>query len=88
MKIVEKNKAIELRKQGKTYTEIQKRIPVSKSSLSYWLRDIKLTNKQLARIRYKNDKIKEKFIKFNELKRKQSEDNKGVIINNAIKRYI
>lgn len=83
MKILEKNKAIDLRKEGKTFGEILKEIPVSKSSLSYWLRDITLTDEQLARIRYKNDKIKEKFIKFNELKRKRTEENRKVIVCNA-----
>lgn len=85
MKILERNRAIDLRKQGKTLGEILKEIPVSKSSLSYWLRDINLTNEQLARIRYKNDKIKEKFIKFNELRRKESEENKKTISCNATK---
>lgn len=79
MKVLEKNRAIELRKEGKTYTEIQNCLPVSKSFLSYWLRNIKLTNEQLSRIRYKNEKIKLKFIKFNELKRKRAERYKRVI---------
>lgn len=84
MKILEKNKAIELRKQGLTLDEILKEVSASKASLSYWLKDIKLTDKQLARIKYKNDKIKDKFIKFNELKKKQSDENKAAIFNNAI----
>lgn len=85
MKILERYKAIKLRKQGKTLSEILKEIPVSKGSLSYWLRDIKLTSEQLTKIRYKNDKIKEKFIKFNELKRKKSEENKKAIVCNAMR---
>lgn len=84
MRTLEKNKAIELRRQGKTFGEILKEIAVSKGSLSYWLREIKLTEEQLARIKYKNDKIKEKFIKFNELRKKQSEENKKTIINKAL----
>lgn len=85
MKRLEKNKAIELRRKGKTFCEILKVVPVSKGSLSYWLREINLTNEQLARVRYKNDKIKAKFIKFNELRKKQSEDNKRTIVSNAVK---
>ena len=50
MKLKEKLKAIELRKDGKSYKEIQKRIPVSKGTLSIWLRDIKLTLLQEQRI--------------------------------------
>lgn len=85
MKTLEKNKAINLRKQGKTLGEILKEISVSKGSLSHWLRDINLTSEQLARIRYKNDRIKEKFTKFNELRRKQSDDNRRIIVRNAIR---
>ncbi len=83
MKIVEKNKALDLRRQGKTFSEILKETPVSKTSLSYWLRDIRLTNKQLSRIAYKNNKIKQKFIKFNALRRKQADDKKKIILRKA-----
>ena len=38
MKTKEKDEAVELRKSGLTYREILGRLPVSKSSLSYWLR--------------------------------------------------
>ena len=37
-----KQKAIQLRKQGKTYLQIQHTIHVSKSTLSLWLRDVEL----------------------------------------------
>lgn len=46
MKYQEKIKAIELRKQGKSYKEIRKEIKVTKSTLSLWLRDVVLTKKQ------------------------------------------
>ncbi|MFH1457614.1 MAG: hypothetical protein ABIG31_00360 [Candidatus Omnitrophota bacterium] len=84
MKILERKKATDLRKQGLTFTEILKEIPVSKASLSYWLKDIKLTDEQLARISYKNDKIKRNFIGFNELRKIYSEDSKRNIVSNAI----
>ncbi len=38
----EKEKAIALRKQGKTYSEILAKIPVAKSTLSLWLHDVGL----------------------------------------------
>lgn len=50
MKLKEKLRAIRLRKLGKSYSEIQKRARVSKSTLSLWLRDIKLTPIQEKRI--------------------------------------
>lgn len=46
MKLPEKIEAIRLRKTGKSYREIRKRLKVSKSTLSLWLRDVQLTEKQ------------------------------------------
>lgn len=43
IKIAEKEKAIALRKQGKTYTDILKVVPVAKSTLAIWLKDAKLS---------------------------------------------
>ncbi|MBN2097926.1 MAG: hypothetical protein JW714_05600 [Candidatus Omnitrophica bacterium] len=40
MKIIERQKAIKLRRQGSTYAEIRKLLKVSKGSLSLWLRKI------------------------------------------------
>lgn len=45
-----KNKAIQLRKEGKTYSEILKCVPVAKSTLSLWLRDVGLSKSQKQRI--------------------------------------
>ena len=41
-----KNKAIKLRKDGKSYSEILKYIPVAKSTLSLWLRSVDLSKRQ------------------------------------------
>lgn len=49
-KIVEKQKAVELRKQGLSYREILEQIPVAKSSLSLWLRSVKLARRQHQRL--------------------------------------
>lgn len=53
---VKKEKAVRLRKEGKTYSEILKEVSVAKSTLSEWFRDVslsipqkqKLTEKKLA----------------------------------------
>ena len=56
MKVLERNKAIKLRRQGKTFREIIREVvPVSKGSLSCWLRGIELNSNQLRRIEYKNN---------------------------------
>ena len=46
----EKEKAINLRKEGKTYSEILSVVPVAKSTLSLWLHSTKLAKKQKQRI--------------------------------------
>lgn len=48
-----KDFAIELRKGGYSYSEIQKFCPIPKSTLSYWFRDIKLSEPQLLRLEKK-----------------------------------
>lgn len=46
----EQTKAISLRKKGYTYREILNQIPVAKSTLSLWLRDVGLSKRQIQRI--------------------------------------
>ncbi len=50
MKEAERQRAIELRKQGISYFHILKEISVSKSTLSLWLRDIELTPEQKEKL--------------------------------------
>lgn len=53
-KLKDKENVIKLRKLGYSYSEILKKVRVSKSSLSSWLRDVKITNSQIERLRSKN----------------------------------
>lgn len=50
IKSQEKEKAISLRKQGKTYSEILSVISVAKSTLSIWLNSVDLSKKQKQKI--------------------------------------
>ncbi len=63
-----KDFAIELRKGGYSYSEIQKFCPVQKSTLSYWFRDIKLSEPQLARLKKKRLEAAQKGSKAKILK--------------------
>src|SRR3989344_798946 len=47
------NIAIEMRKRGLSYSDIEDRIHIPKSTLSYWLKNIKLTPEQTKKL---NDK--------------------------------
>lgn len=49
-KILEKDKAIQLRKCGFSYREILREIPVAKSSLSLWLHSVGLSKNQKQRL--------------------------------------
>jgi len=49
-KLKEKEKAIQLRRNGLSYREILEQIPVAKSSLSLWLRSVKLAKRQKQRL--------------------------------------
>ena len=48
--INEKQEAIDLRKKGKTYSEILKEVPVAKSTLSEWFRDVKLSKPEFQKL--------------------------------------
>ncbi|PIU14595.1 hypothetical protein COT20_02640 [bacterium (Candidatus Gribaldobacteria) CG08_land_8_20_14_0_20_39_15] len=71
-KIQEKQKAIGLRKQGLSYNEILREVPVAKSTLSLWLRSVglsqkqkqKLTEKKLASMRRGQEACRVKRIKI------------------------
>lgn len=49
----ERKKAIKLRKEGLSYSEIASRLLVSQASLSLWLRDIKLSKVQVEKLSIK-----------------------------------
>lgn len=53
IKVIEKNIAIELRREGATYSEILKKIKVSKSTLLIWLKEVGLAKDQKQRITQK-----------------------------------
>ncbi len=53
MKLDLKAKSIELRTKGLSYSEIQKYVPVSRASLSLWLKPIKLSKKQKRHLKEK-----------------------------------
>ena len=50
LKLQEKEKAIKLRKNGLSYSEILRKVPVAKSTLSLWLRSIGLAKRQKQRL--------------------------------------
>ena len=58
-RIIDRQKAVRLRKQGKTYTQIREALKVSKGTLSDWLSGFPLTTKQMISLEknIKNNKI-------------------------------
>ncbi len=71
-KSIEKLQAQRYRSKGMGISAIARSLHVSKSSVSYWCRDIELSDKQLAKVQEKQSKAGIKaLLKFAEQKRKQ-----------------
>ena len=68
-KAIEKARAVKLRKKGLSYLEIREYLPVAKSTLSLWLRDIPLTKKQIRRLRIKGGRFQHLASQANKRKR-------------------
>lgn len=60
MKSKLKKQTIKMRKRGMTYSEILKKVPVAKSTLSLWLRSVGLAKKQKQKITKKRIKASKK----------------------------
>ena len=60
-RILERQKAIRLRKEGKSYSQIKEALGISKSTLHYWLRDFPLSQKRIRELRDNNPKRIENF---------------------------
>lgn len=68
-----KNTALKLRREGHSYSEIRKIVDVSKSTLTFWFKNIKLDDEQLKNIRTKGKEIfREKIKNKNESIQKES----------------
>jgi hypothetical protein len=75
-KILEKEEAIRLRKLGKSYKEIRSILPVSKGSLSLWLRGYPLSPEQLRELR---DWNAERIEHYRETRARQREAKLAII---------
>jgi hypothetical protein len=82
-----KEKAIRLRKEGKTYSEILKIIPVAKSTLSEWFKEVKLSKSQSQKITQKKleaarrggiAKKKQRIERINQIREKALKDIKHI----------
>lgn len=79
-KLAEKEKAIGLRKAGKTYTDILRVIPVAKSTLAIWLKDAKLSKPEKQKF---TEAKRLASLRGGEAKKKQRVDNQNKILLNA-----
>lgn len=75
-KTLEKEEALSLRKKGESISEIAKMLGVSKSTVSYWCRNVLLTKQQIEKLHRKSLHAGiEKFIELGEQKRKARMEN-------------
>lgn len=86
MKYIEKQKALKLRKRGESIKVIAKKLGVAKSSVSFWVRDIKLNNEQKKKLTENGISIK--VIERRRQKRLLNEKIKRDIIINKAKEDI
>lgn len=63
--------ALELRKQGKSYSQIKRELNISKSTLSVWLRKFPLSKQQIDKLRGKNEVRIEKYRQTMQIKREK-----------------
>lgn len=86
-KTLERERAIELRKNGFTYSEILEKIPVAKSSLSLWLRSVGLSKrvkhrlterKRLAQLKGAEARRKQRILRTNEIFERAEKDIKYI----------
>lgn len=68
-RLLDRQKALALRKQGKSYSQIKKSLNISKSTLSVWLREYPLSKEKIDALRGRNPKRIEKFRETMRLKR-------------------
>lgn len=72
----DKEKAIKLRLKGASFSQIKESIKVSKSTLSYWLKDYPLSEKRIRELRDFNPKRIERY-RATRLRQKQERFNKA-----------
>ena len=60
-RVNDKKKALDMRKRGKSYSQIKNVLGVSKGTLSYWLRDLPLKESDLRKLRDTNPRRIEAF---------------------------
>ncbi len=86
MKIIEKNKAVTLRQKGFTLNEIIEKTGYSKASVSLWVKDVVLTEKQKNRISKKGRSLES--IELRRHSRLKNEKSKKDAITNEAKKVI
>ncbi len=87
-KVQEKERAIELRRKGYSYNDILKEVPVAKSSLSLWLKDLPLTSTEKEYLRTRKDKnISRGRIKVAAIFRNKRMKRDEVVCGEAVEEY-
>jgi len=92
MKVNFKREAIELRRLGLSYSEVLKQVPVSKSTLSLWLRSVGLSRSQRQRLTEKKleamkkgwEKMRQKRIERSRIIRERAEKEAHILLKNPL----
>jgi len=72
VRVKDRQEAVRLRKLGKSFTYIRKKLNVAKGTLSYWISGVKLTKGQLKKIQKEGRELQvERYIKTRKEQRKK-----------------
>lgn len=83
-RFLDRQKALELRTQGKSYSQIKSELGISKSTLSYWLRDYPLSPERIRELRDFNHQRIERYIET----RRKTRETRLKVIYNSEKKFI
>ncbi len=86
-RVLDRQNAINLRKQGKTYSEIRQELGISKSTLSDWLSDLPLNKEQMAKLNETKSKSRLLAIEKTRITKKQKREKRLQLIYNTEKQY-
>lgn len=75
-RVIEKEKALELRLKGRSINEISERLSIPKSTVGVWCRDVRLGTKQIERLakRVKNGSYKGRIRFLEKIRKKRMEE--------------
>ncbi len=84
-RLEDRKRALELRTEGKSYSQIKKILSVGKGTLSYWLKDHPLSKEQISLLR---DHNQERIEHYRETRRRKKQERLDLVLENQRKKIL